>query len=110
MTKVLRIEEGGYVWVIPAEKIAENRADYYADLESQRGTGAYDLVYQEEFEETMADDEELREWYLSNMDYSDVQEFSRLIFSPVPPKHPTFHREVDTDIDIQEISLEGIAW
>jgi hypothetical protein len=54
---------------IPAELVAKSRADYYEKKEPG--------VYQEEFDYTLGDDYELKDWLLNNMDWVDVEPDAR---------------------------------
>ena len=55
----------GSKWVVPARIIAHNRARYYNSQEP----GCYD----DEFDFTMGDSYELRDWAGNNMDWKDVK-------------------------------------
>ena len=79
--KFLKIDDGGFVWHIPLEKIADNRAKYYAERDS-------DTTYEEEFSYAMEDRHIAIDWFLSNMDYDDVEEFSVLVAKPAEKKAP----------------------
>lgn len=83
MKKYMQVESHGYVWRVDAEKIADNRARYYADLDS-------DTIYEDEFQYTMEDDYELSDWFLNNMDYHDLKDHWVLIFEPEPLTEPDF--------------------
>lgn len=75
MPKVLRINDSGYVWEVPAEVIAKNRAMFYADRDK-------DTTYDAEFEFAMGDDYELKDWFLGNMDWEDVEKEAQFVASP----------------------------
>lgn len=83
MTKVIRIEDGGFVWHVPLMAIAENRADHYAEDP--------DTTRQEEIDYVMGDDFEGLDWFLNNMDFCDVANVATLVETP---KHK---EEPDTD-------------
>ena len=84
--KVLRINDSGFVWDVPAEAIAKNRATYYAE-------GDKDTTYDEEFSFTMGDDYELRDWFFNNMDWDDVADVAKLIATPAPLKAPRLNAD-----------------
>jgi hypothetical protein len=92
MSKVLRIDDGGYVWEVPAEVIAKNRATYYAERDK-------DTTYDEEFNFTMGDDFELRDWFFNNMDWSDVKDATKLVATPKPKTEPRLNSDfLEADI------------
>lgn len=72
---VLRINDSGFVWDVPAEAIAKNRATYYADNDK-------DTSYDEEFAFTMGSKFELRDWFFNNMDWDDVKDVAKLVKTP----------------------------
>lgn len=74
-TKYFRVKDGGYSWVFPAHLVAKNRAEYYAKNDP-------DTTYQEEYEFTMSDDYELKDWFLNNMNWSDVSKKATLEEQP----------------------------
>jgi hypothetical protein len=76
MPKFLRIDDGGFVWEVPAEVIAKNRATYYAENDK-------DTTYKDEFEFTLGDNFELRDWFFNNMDWEDVAGEAKLVATPV---------------------------
>ena len=55
------------IWSIPTRLIAENRNDYYLKV---RGENAADV--EAETEKLFADDYEVIDWAVNNMDWSDV--------------------------------------
>jgi hypothetical protein len=55
------------IWSIPTRLIAENRNDYYIKV---RGENAADV--EAETEKLFADDYEVIDWAVNNMDWSDV--------------------------------------
>ena len=63
--------ESGKRWGIPAEVIAKNRADYYAEIDP-------DTTWQEEYDAMVRwfdeKDYEFADWAKNNMDWSDVEE------------------------------------
>lgn len=86
MTKVLRIEDAGFVWEVPAEAIAKNRATYYAENDK-------DTTYDEEFEYTMGSNYELRDWFFNNMNWEDVESEARLTATPAARNAPRLNHD-----------------
>ena len=60
----------GSVWKVPAHIIAKERAEYYAENDSDN------TEYQKEFDYTMGDDHELTDWANGNMDWDEIEEFA----------------------------------
>jgi hypothetical protein len=81
MTKVLKITDSGFIWEVPGEAIAKNRATYYAARDK-------DTTYDDEFGFTMENDYELRDWFLNNMDWSDVASEAKLVRTPEAMAEP----------------------
>ncbi len=84
--KVIEINDGGFVWHVPADAIAKNRAYYYAQREDHD-------VYQEEYDYTLGDNSELIDWFMNNMDWEDVEEVATLVKTPPQPKKPELNDE-----------------
>ena len=61
----------GSEWDVPAELVAENRANHYS-------RGERDTIYKTEFDETMNDHRELADWAANNMDWEDVRDKATL--------------------------------
>lgn len=78
----------GSKWDVPAEKIAENRADYYSD-----GDRSSD-VYEREFKYALANDTALEDWASNDMNWDDVSEFATKVEAP-------------SDVDYQEGWVNG---
>lgn len=93
MSKVISIESRGYIWHIPLEMIADNRAKYYAERDQ-------DTTYQDEFDYVMEDAFEGLDWFRNNMDFADVAEKARLVERPAPLTEPD---PQDYDADIVEV-------
>ena len=66
----------GSKWDVPAEKIADHRANYYAKLDSERGIGSFDDVYQEEKKYALGSSFELIDWASNSMNWSEVAQFA----------------------------------
>lgn len=65
---------------VPAEIIAKNRANHYAN-EPLYGGDTYDSVFKEEFDYTMKYHHELTDWLFNNMDWKDVKNVSTKVES-----------------------------
>lgn len=92
MTKVLAVYQNGYKWHIPAEKIAENYANYYSGNHE-------DCSYDEEFQTCMEDDYTMADWFGNNMDLDDVAEHAVLIKSPTPQTSILLDQEFETEFE-----------
>jgi hypothetical protein len=85
MSKFLRITmPDGSLWDVPAEIIAENRAEYYEED-----------GYDEEFQYTLDDDSVLIDWAANNMDWVDVKDHAVQVVSP------------DVEVNFQEGWMNG---
>ncbi len=100
MPKFLRVEDSGFVWEVPAEAIAKNRATYYAERDK-------DTTYDDEFKYAMGDDYELRDWFLNNMDWKDVKNVAKFVASPAALAEPSM--DEDTDVEVVERSPQESA-
>ena len=84
--KIMRVKfENGEVYDIPAEVIAKHRAHSYAIDEGEKGSLAYENLFQEEFEYTLGDNSELSDWASNNMNWSDLSLHARRV-QVTPPK------------------------
>lgn len=88
--KVLRVEQNGWVWEVPAKLIAENRAKYYAEKDR-------DTTYEEEYEYTINSNEELYDWYMNNMDWDDVSDEAELVERPEEPQGPDWSEDFESE-------------
>lgn len=86
MSKVLEINDAGYIWHVPLETIADNRAKYYAERDD-------DTTYDEEFSFVMEDGWEGIDWFLNNMDFADIADKAKLVKEPEPLKEPRINFE-----------------
>ena len=60
----------GDIFRVPAKVIAENRADYYSEIDGY-DIGSNEWVDQVEY--AMDDEFELKDWLAGNMDWSDLE-------------------------------------
>lgn len=71
MAKKLRVTmPDGSEWDVPAEIIAKSRADYYCSVDAE-------TEFDEEYEYTLSDHEELIDWAENNMNWEDVEKFAQ---------------------------------
>ena len=63
----------GETYRIPATEIAESRANYYADIDSEGDESVYDVIFKQEYNYTMNDNFELIDWAENNMNWQDLQ-------------------------------------
>jgi hypothetical protein len=94
----------GKRWAIPAMLIAKDRAAYYAKLDSERGDGEYDTIYEDELEYTLSDDYELTDWAHNNMNWSDVLAYAVELL-PVNANADYERDWVNAPMTIRELSL-----
>lgn len=73
--KRVRVKYNGYTWSFPAHLIAKDRAQYYAEHDEE-------TTYSEEFDFTINDDYQLKDWFVNNMNWSDVSKYARLEVQP----------------------------
>ena len=76
--KILVLFSDNKTYAIPAEFVANARAKYYADKDILNSSVVYSEVFQQEFEYTMKDDDELLDWIENNMNWEDVEEIAEL--------------------------------
>jgi hypothetical protein len=80
--KYLRVTmPDGSKWDVPARVIAENRARYYAKIDPN-------TTYEGEFDYTMSNNYELKDWAAGNMNWSDVEDHAKRV--AVPPLEPDY--------------------
>lgn len=71
--------DNGEVWELQANCVAHSRATYYANQDTKKVTYENDFQFHEdwlktfnhEYEVTLNDDEELRDWLTNNMDWNE---------------------------------------
>ena len=87
MAKMLQVNmPDGSQWQVPAQKIAEDRAAWYARRYADLHAGAgYDYRYGVELEQGLADDDALIDWAENNMDWDDLDAVQTL--SATPPDY-----------------------
>lgn len=81
--KYLRVTmNDGSRWDIPAEVIAKDRSEYYAKRDADNGEGEYNLLYDEEMDYILSNDDELKDWASNNMNWSEVKEHAKKVEEP----------------------------
>ena len=72
MRKYIRVKmNDGTIWDVPATLVATDRADYYDEKEPG--------CWQEEYDFTMEEEDELLDWALNNMNWGDVVEHAKMV-------------------------------
>jgi len=69
----------GSIWGVPAELVAEDRAEYYADKDASDKPDNFEKIKQQEYEYTLGDNSELLDWAANNMNWNDVAHAAILI-------------------------------
>lgn len=95
--KVIELEQRGYVWQIPLEFVAQNRANHYEEENSK------DWI--QEIAWVMDDDYEAVDWFRNNMDWIDVADVAKLVKRPANPEEPDFME--DCPMMITEVKDES---
>lgn len=91
MPKVIEIVSDRMTWHIPLEFVARHRAKYYAEKDT-------DTTEKEEFDYVMEDDsQEGLDWFINNMDWSDVSAVAKIVRREPEPDEPNLN-ECDFDI------------
>jgi hypothetical protein len=85
LAKYLVIEmPDGSEWEVPVQPIVQDRAKYYAELDSRKNGTPYLERYNEELEFSLNDDAEAIDWAKNNMNWSDVQSLAVKVKEPPP--------------------------
>lgn len=103
MEKYIRVKMPHGLFEIPASVVAEDRAKYYAKLDSERGEGLYGDIFKSEIKYVMEehDGSEIIDWASNNMNWKDVESYSVRI--ELPQKKVDFEKAW-TNADKQVIS------
>lgn len=96
LEKKVSVGSEGHVWKFPTFVIAHNRAEYYAERESS-SFDHYKSLFKVEFDFAINDVYELREWFLNNMDWSDVSDLAVLVETPKILSEPKTIESVEVD-------------
>ena len=96
------IESMGHVWHIPASHIATNYANHYAKVDPE-------TTFEEEYQGMLECPDDCVEWFLDNMDWSDVKDVAKLVKTPEPISKPDwFTAAVDWEEIDPNVKYEGI--
>ena len=94
----------GKQWAVPALLIAKDRAAYYAKLDSERGEGDYDTIYEGEVDYALSNDYEITDWATGNMDWEDVSAYA--IQLEVQPPKPNYNKDwANSPMSVKEMEL-----
>lgn len=69
----------GSIWGVPAELVAEDRSEYYADKDASDKPDTFEKIKQREYKHTLSDNLELLDWAANNMNWNDVAHAAILI-------------------------------
>lgn len=98
MSKEIHIKfSNGEVYSIPAESVAEHRADYYA-TKFEGEEGSYDEVFDKEMW-VLEDEIELIDWLSNHMNWEDVQDKATLEYTEDVDKKDEF---INADKEVVE--------
>lgn len=93
MTKMIEIDDNGHVWNVPLSFIADHRAKYYAEKDS-------DTTHEEEVDLVMHDDYEGIDWMQNNMNFEDYASVAVKVKTPTVTE-PSQEADV-TIIDVDQ--------
>jgi hypothetical protein len=74
----------GTVWKIPASLIAEQRANYYADIDASNPSPEWNTAWANEFDIGMKYENMLLDWAKNNTNWEDVSSYAKRIIEPQP--------------------------
>ena len=97
--KVIKFKAPDGEYTLPLIKVAENRAQYYADKENFK---AEDKEWDDEIDYVMNDNFEGIDWLINNTDFEDWKEFSTKINNDVKVLEDSFWCDSD-DFEIIEL-------
>ena len=69
----------GSIWGVPAELVAENRAEYYAEKDSSDKPDTFEKIKQREYAYTLEDNGTIIDWAENNMNWNDVEHAAILL-------------------------------
>lgn len=88
MTKVIRIDfRAGGVWETPADWIAESRADYYAQVDTECDSGAeFETVKKQEIEYALSaeGEDDLYDYLINNFSWVEIAPRAVQVAPPPP--------------------------
>lgn len=101
----------GASYAIPADVIAKSRAEYYAKLDADRGDGTYPDNYIREYDYSMKDDYELKDWAWQNMDWKDLKPYARKLKTS---SNANYHKEWSSAVfefkNFEETDFEWVSY
>lgn len=77
--KVIFVEYNGYEWYFPAHLVAHNRAKHYHDI-SEDSDKKENFISM--YRHSMENPEVMVDWFISDMNWSDVSKLARLSKQP----------------------------
>ena len=94
--------KNGDVWGLPLSKVAEHRAEYYADSD-------YESTFKEEFEYVMGDSFEGLDWFRNNCNPDDFAECDYFLVSKAQKAnfYDMINESEGSIAEINEKSLKG---
>ena len=73
MKKYLRVVYNFVIYDIPLEVIAEKRAESLAMIESKLGTREFNMIFSEEYQHGMDEDEVISNWAKENISWDKIK-------------------------------------
>lgn len=77
--KVIYVEYNGYEWYFPAHLVAHNRAKYYSERVENSDR---EETFADSYRYAMENSGVLADWFISDMNWSDVSKHARLSKQP----------------------------
>lgn len=88
MTKVIRVEEDGFVWEVPAILVAISKAEYYRERAKSQLEHTDMMDYYSMVQETLNDDYELKDWFVNSANPQEFGEHFKLVDKPEERDYP----------------------
>lgn len=88
----------GAQFKFPADIVADDRAKYYAKQDKPNDPEGARIVYEQEFDYTMADPSELTDWLKNNMDWAHVSHAATEIESAPKPDYAHWFSNAETKV------------
>ncbi len=86
MGKFIEVEEQGYVWRFPLELVATSYANYYSENDPATD-------WEKEYHYIMNCPEDGINWFIGDMNWSDVEYAAQLIQKPTAIPRPSYESE-----------------
>lgn len=101
-TKYLQIEfRNGETWEINARIIAEQRAEYYANKECEKGTEEHQEMLEKEEKHALNNLYVLRDWALGSMNWETIERHAKKIEEPNADRKHAW-RKGDVAMNLEE--------